>query len=103
MRHLPCKKSDNFFDGHDRHFDDRALRHIECQNIQPFVMKEVDSTNNHTNDNKTNSKMKYLYNEAKDAWILKYGTAKFLPHHTNYILGGVWGAFKVLDGNNVIN
>ena len=47
--------------------------------------------------------MKYLYNEAKDAWILKYGTAKFLPHHTNYILGGVWGAFKLLDGNNVIN
>ena len=34
------------FDGNDSHFDDRALRHMECQNIQPFVLKSGNSTNN---------------------------------------------------------
>ena len=27
------------FDGYVSHFDDRALRHMECQNIQHFVPK----------------------------------------------------------------
>ena len=36
---------------------------------------------------------------AKAAWMLKYGTEKFLPHHMNYVLVEAWNAFKVSDGN----
>ena len=53
-----------FFGRHDSHFDDRALRHIECQNIQPFVLKTGNSFNDQTNDNVPNTKLKSLYNEV---------------------------------------
>ena len=45
-----------------------------------------DSINDHSNDNKTNSKLKALYNLSKDKWMLKYGTTSNQPHHTNYVL-----------------
>ena len=56
-----------FFGGHASHFDDPALRQMKCQNIQPFVIKTGDSTNDQTNDNATNYKLKSLYNEVKAA------------------------------------
>ena len=31
-------------------------------------------------------------------WMLKYGTARMLPHHINYILVKAWDAFKVSSG-----
>ena len=34
-----------FFDGHDSHFDDRALTHMQNKNIQPFILKADDSIN----------------------------------------------------------
>ena len=51
-----------FFDGHDSHFNARALRHIQFRNSQHFVLKSGDSTNDKHNDNGPNDKLKYLYN-----------------------------------------
>ena len=59
---------------------------MEHQNIQPFVLKAGNSANDHINDNGQNTKLKYLYNEVKSVWMLKYGTTKMLPHHMNSIL-----------------
>ena len=39
----------------------------------------------------------------KAAWMLKYGTTKFLPHHMNYVLVEVWEDFKVSDGNIIMD
>ena len=36
-----------FFDGHNSHSDDRTLTQIQSKNIQTFIIKVVDSINNH--------------------------------------------------------
>ena len=82
-----------FFDGHDSHFDDGALIQIMCKNIQPFVLKSGKPINYQPNYNGPNAKLKSLYNVAKSAWMLKYGTKKFSPHHTNSVLVEAWNAF----------
>ena len=75
-----------FFDGHDRHFDERTLTQMQMKNIQPFVVKASDYINNQPNDNGPNSELKAIYNILKTKWILKYGTTRFQPHHMNYVL-----------------
>ena len=35
--------------------------------------------------------------------MLKYGTTKFLPHHMNSVLVEAWEAFKVSDGNIIMD
>ena len=42
--------------------------------------------------------MKSFYNVAKSAWMLKYVTTKFSPHHMNSILVEAWDAFKMSAG-----
>ena len=84
-----------FFDGYDSNFDNGALRLIMFKNNQPFVLKSGDSTNNQTNDNVPNAKLKFLYNMANSAWLLKYGTTKFPTHHMNYVLVEAWDYFKM--------
>ena len=54
-----------FFDGHGIHFDDRALIHMDHQNIQPFILKAGESVNDQPNDNGTNAKPMSLQNEVK--------------------------------------
>ena len=49
-----------FFGGHDSHFNYGALRKMILKNIQPFVLKAVNSTNDQTNDNDPNAKLKSL-------------------------------------------
>ena len=71
---------------------------MENQNIQPFILKAGDSVNDQPNDNVLNAKMKSLYNEAKSACILKYGTTKMLPHHMNSVLVAAWDFFKFSVG-----
>ena len=51
-----------FFDGHDSHFDDRALTHMQSKNIQTSILKAGDSINDHPNDNGPNLTLKALYN-----------------------------------------
>ena len=75
-----------FFDGHDSHFDKCTQRQMKCKNIQPFVVKSGKSINDQPNDNGPNAKLNSLYNVVKSAWILKYGTNKFSPHHMNSVL-----------------
>ena len=60
-----------FFNGHDSHFDDRALTQMQMENIQPFILKVGDSINNQPNDSGPNSKLKALYNIPKAGWMLK--------------------------------
>ena len=91
------------FDGHDSHFDDRALTQMRIKNIQPFILEAGDSINDHPNDNGPNSKLKALYNILKAKWILKYGTTRFQPHHMNSVLVETWEAFKVSYGNIIVD
>ena len=90
-----------FFDGHDNHFGDGALRQMMCKNIQPFVLKSNDSINDHSNDNEPNAKLKSLYNVAKSVWMLKYGIKTFSPHRMNSVLIEVWDDFKMSSDNIV--
>ena len=88
-----------FFDGHHSHFDERALRHMEYQNIQPFILKSGDSTKYHSNDNLPNTKLKSCYNEVKSMWMLKNGKTNCLTHHMKYLVIKAYGAFKIPAGN----
>ena len=56
----PFNNNITFFCGHDSHFDDCAIIHMEHRNIQPFILKAGDSVNNQPNDNGLNSKLKSL-------------------------------------------
>ena len=82
----PVKNLKFFLNGHDSHFDYRALRYMDLQNIKSFVLKAGDPTNDQPNDNVPNSKLKSLYNEAKATWMLKYKMTKFLSYHMNFVL-----------------
>ena len=95
----PVKNQILFFDGHGSHFNDGALRKMMCKNIQPFVLKSIDSINDQPSDNGPNAKLKSLYNVAKSAWMLKYGETKFSPHHMKYVLVEAWDALKMSSGN----
>ena len=54
-------------DLHYIRFNYRALMHMECQNIQPFILKVSYSVNEQPNDNGHNPKLNYIYNEVKSA------------------------------------
>ena len=95
----PVKNNILLFNGHASHFGDHTLRQMMYRNIQPFARKAGDSTINQPNDNGTNVKLKYLYNELKAACIMKCGTEKYLNHHMNYILEESWNTFNVSAGN----
>ena len=88
-----------FFDGHNSHFENCALRQMVCKNIQPFVIKYGYYINDQPNDNGTNAKLKSLYNLAKIVCMLKYGMTKFSPHHMNSVLVEAWDAFKMSYSN----
>ena len=49
-----------FFDGHESHFGDGALRQMMFKNIQTFVLKSSNSINDQPNDNGKKSKLKSL-------------------------------------------
>ena len=63
-----------FFDGHDSHYDDRVLSHMEDQYIQPLVIKLGNSCNDQPIYNGPNTKLKSHQNDYKVSWMLKYGT-----------------------------
>ena len=65
-----------FFNGHNSHFDNRALTQMQSKNIQPFILKSGDSINDQPNDNRPNSTLKALYNNSKAKWMVKYGTTR---------------------------
>ena len=94
----PVNNNIIFFDGHGSNFDDCTLRHMEHQNIQPFLPKSGNSINNQNNDNGPDTKMMSLYNQEKSEWMLKYWTTIMLPHHMNSILVGAWDALKMSYG-----
>ena len=91
----PVNNQITFFDGNDSQFDHVALRKIMYKNIQTFIPKLGNSINDQTNDNSPNARLKSLYNVAKSAWMLKYGTTKFSPHHMNSVLVEEWDLFKM--------
>ena len=43
-----------FFDGHERHFNDRAINLLQSHQTSPFILKAGDSTNDQPNDNGSN-------------------------------------------------
>ena len=95
----PVKNWVLFFDGHDSHFEDRALTQMQIKKIKPFILKAGDSINDKPNDNRPNSKLKALYNILKAKWTMKYGTTRFQPHRMKQFLVEAWEDFKVSSGN----
>ena len=69
------------FYGHNSHFGDCALTHMQNKNIQPFILKAGESINDQPNDNTPNSKLKSLYNITKasgcEVWYHEVSTS---PH-----------------------
>ena len=99
MWHLPCQQPDNFLRWTRQSLWKMCTNINEVQNIQPCVLKTGESINDQNNDNVPNSKRNSLYNGVKTAWMLNYGTTKFLPQHMNSVLVEAWYAFKVPAGN----
>ena len=58
----PANNQILFFDGHDSHFENRALTQMQSKNIQPFILKAGDSINEQINENGPKSKLKAIYN-----------------------------------------
>ena len=73
----PIKNQILLFDLHVGRFNDGELRKIMCKNIQPFILKSGNSTNDQPNDNGPNAKLKSLYSVTKSEWMMKYGTKFF--------------------------
>ena len=83
-----------FFDGHNSHFDDGSLRQMMFKNIEYFILKVGDSTNDQTNDNFPNEKLKSIYNLAKSKWMLNYRTTKFTTSPHEIRLGWSMGCLQ---------
>ena len=95
----PVNQQILFFGGNYSHFNNRAITKIQIKNNHPFILKAVESINNHSNDNGPNSKLKSIYNFLKANWILNNGTTRFQPHHMKYVLVETREAFMVSFGN----
>ena len=63
-----------FYDGHGSYFDCRAVNILLSHHIKPFILKEVDSENGHSNDDVPNIKLKGLYVQYTLSWQRKRGT-----------------------------
>ena len=84
MWRLHYHQSNNFFNRHDSHFNCRTLSYMEDQNTKHFVLKAGEYGNYHPNEDVTNAKLKFFYNDVKSSWMLKYGTNFFTsPHELN--------------------
>ena len=92
---LPINPQVNFYDGHDRNFDDRELDILRKHNTQLFILKEGDSVHDYPNDNGPNTKLENMYGNARMNWMRHHGTLKFTPSHMNSILVATWEAFKI--------
>ena len=72
---------------------------MQIKNMQPFILKAVESINDQPNENRPNSKINSLYNVLKAKWMLNYGTTRFQPHHMKSVLVEIWETFTVSAGN----
>ena len=61
----PINNQITFIYGHNRHFDNRTLIHIEHQNTQLFVIKSGDYVNTQLDDNGSSEKLKFHYIHSK--------------------------------------
>ena len=95
----PVKNQILLLDGNYSHFNPCTLTQSQRKNIETFIIKAGDSIKNQSNDNRPNTKLKSLYNTSKAKWILKYGTSRFQPHHTNSALVETRESFTVSTVN----
>jgi hypothetical protein len=92
-----------FFDGHDSHFDADSFDYMHTKNIQPFILKSGDSTNDQPNDNGSNGKLKACYNKKLAEWRNRFGTTTLTKAHMNSILVDAWKIFKMDCAETVKN
>ena len=79
-----------FFDSYNIHFYDRATHLLQYHHISPFILKAGDSTNEQTNDNRPNVKLKRYYGIANLKWQRQHGTIKFTPSDMNSVCVEMW-------------
>ena len=84
-----------FYNGHDNHFDDRALNIPRRHNIQYFILKTDDSVHDQSNDNGPKMNLKNFYGNARMNWMRYHGTLKFSPPHMNSVPIETREAFKL--------
>ena len=84
-----------FYDGHDSHFDDRALYIILKHNIQSFILKASDYVHDQPSNNGPNMKLKILYGNARINCMRHHVTLKFILAHINSVLVETWEIFKL--------
>ena len=91
----PLKPQVLFYDGHGRHFDDRALNILCRHQIHYYVLSEVDSVHDQSNNNAPNIKLDNFYGNARMNWMRHHVTLKFTPPHMNSVFVETWKAFKL--------
>ena len=85
---------DLLFDSHDSHFDERATHILQYHHIYTFILKAGNSTNNQSNYNGPNLKLKIYYSIVKVKWNRQHGTMKCTPYHMNYVPVEMWHSFQ---------
>ena len=75
-----------FYDGQDRHFDDREFKILRSHHIQSFTLNEGDSMHYQPNNNVTNLKLNNVYGNARIYCNRNHGTLKFTLSHMNAFL-----------------
>ena len=92
-----------FFDGHDKHFNDRATHILRYHHISPFILKAVNSTNDQPNYYGSNLKLKRWYGLSKVKCQIQYGTMKFIAAQMNSVLVGMWYLFQQKSASVIID
>ena len=75
-----------FYDGHDRHFDERDIHIILSNHIKPFILNSGDSGNDQPNDNGPKLNLKGIYVQERMNWKRQHTTLKFTNDHMSYVL-----------------
>ena len=84
-----------FYDGNDRHFENRELKILCSHHNQYFILNTGDSVHDQPNSNSTKLKLKILHGNARMNWMRKHGNLKFTLANMNDILVETWETFKI--------
>ena len=84
-----------FYDGHDIHFNDRALYILRRHKTQSFIFKAGYSVHYQAKKIGPNMKLNNLYGNTRINCMRHHGTLNFTPPHTNSVLVETREDFKL--------
>ena len=80
----PVKNYILFFDGHDSHFDDRALTHTQSKNIMPPVI--IHQAKEYSEDIHHNIPLDWTVHHTSSGYMDKDGWLKAMTHSPTYVV-----------------